>query len=138
MWAESADCNSRASQHCPATSALAGSGSIRELQSHRIAYSRVVGVTKTVRTVDSVGIVTHEIVNLDRIPLHRPDMRHLDEHVETIQYFRSDGVVHEMFTVFGDRISEIRTQREEKADRIRRIRRHHDAFPGFASFLSQL
>src|SRR5258707_8319254 len=115
MWTELADCNARASQHCPGTFALAGSGSIRELQSHRVSRSRVVGVTKTVRTIDSVGIASHEIVDLDRIPLHRPDMRHLDERVEAIQYFRSDGVVYETFTVFGDRISEIRTQREEKA-----------------------
>src|SRR5882757_7706010 len=99
MWTALGDRNPRSAQHCASRSALASSGSLRELQSHRITYSRVVGVAKTVRTVDSVRIASHEIVNLDRIPLHRPDMRYLDERVEAIQYFRSDGVVHEMFTV---------------------------------------
>src|SRR5882757_6125206 len=116
MWTALGDRNPRSAQHCAGRSTLASSGSIRELQSHRIAYSRVVGVTKTVRTIDSVGIASHEIVNLDRIPLHRLRMRHFDKRVETIQYFRSDGVVYETFTVFGDGISQIRTQREEKAD----------------------
>src|SRR5258707_1692717 len=106
MRTEFADCNPRSAQHCAGRSALAGSGSIRELQSHRIAYSRVVGVTKTVRTVDSVGIVTHEIVNLDRIPLHRPGMGQCDNRVETIQYFRSGGVVDETFPFLRDWISE--------------------------------
>src|SRR5712672_2192143 len=131
------DRNPRAAQHCAGRSALASSRSVRELQSHRVADSGVVGIAETIWTVDCVGTANHEIVNLDRIPLHRPDMRHLDERVEAIQYFRSDGVVYETFTVFGDGISEIRTQREEKADRIRRTRRHHDAFPGFARFRSQ-
>src|ERR1700723_744597 len=81
---ELADCSSRSPPHRAGTSARAGRRSIRELQSHCIADSRVIGVTKTVRTVDRDGFPDHEIVNLDRIPLHTAGMGQFDERVQSI------------------------------------------------------
>ena len=60
-----------------------------------------------------------------------------DERVQAIHYLSGDGVVHEKVTFFGDGKSEIRAQREEETDRIRRTRGHHDVFPGFVRFFSQ-
>src|SRR4029077_6507633 len=57
--------------------------------------------------------------------------------MQAIKYFRSDEVVHETFTFFEDGVSEIRAQREEKTNRIRRIRWHDDVFPRFARFLPE-
>jgi hypothetical protein len=64
-------------------------------------------------------------------------MGQFDERVQAIQHIRGDGGVHETFTLFEERISEVRAQREEKTDRIRWTRRHRDVFRRFARFLSQ-
>src|SRR6202041_810674 len=79
MWTELADCNPRPPKHCARTPALTGSRSIAEFQSHRVADSRVVGISKTVRTVDRVGSAGHEVVHLDRIPLPRTRMCDCDQ-----------------------------------------------------------
>src|ERR1700680_2432805 len=136
MRAELADGNSGAPQHGSGTSALADSRSIAELQSHRAANARVIGVPEAVGTVDRVRTAGHEIVNLDGIPLHRIGMGNCDECMKAIEHLRSDRVIHETLTVFGDGVSKIRAHGEEKTDRIRRTRRHDDAFSGFTRFLS--
>src|ERR1700693_5598397 len=64
MRTELADCSSRSPQHRARTSARAGPRSIRELQSHCIADSRVIGVTKTVRTVERDGFPEYENENM--------------------------------------------------------------------------
>src|SRR5580692_664633 len=138
MRTELADCGSRSPQHRAGTSARADPRSIRELQSHWIADSRVIGVTKTVRTVDCVGFADHEIVNLDRIPLHTAGMGQFDERVQSIQYLGTDRVVHEMVTFLGNGVSETSAQGEEKTDCIRRTRWYHDVFCRFARSLSHL
>src|SRR5258708_32961545 len=137
MWTALADCNPRSPQHRPGISALAGSGSVRELQWYRVADSRVVGVPETVRTVDRVRTAAHEIVNLDRIPLHRLGVRNCDECMKMTKNFRGDGVVHEKFAFLRDGVSYIRAQREEETDRIRRTCRRHDIFSRFACLLPQ-
>src|SRR5579864_455666 len=135
MCAELADCNPSSAQHCPGTSALAGGWSIGKLQSHRIANSRVVRISETVRTIDRVGTVDHEIVNLDRIPVHRPGMDECNQGVKAIKHL-SGGVIHEKLAFLRDGVSKVRAQSEKKTDRIRWTRRHHDMFPRFACLLS--
>src|SRR3984957_5423315 len=76
--------NARPTQHGSRTALPAGCGGIGELQLHSPAGAGIIRISKAVGAVDRIRSRSHEIVDLDRIPLHRVGVGCRNQGVEAI------------------------------------------------------